>query len=109
MARILREQGRIVVLVALFDSGPGYKPRIESGESLFKARMLSFTRFHSDRMRELDWPERVRYLSDQSLHRWDDIVESSGAWRRSAFRWLRRNLGGDPGIRCAGRGAPGGR
>jgi amino acid adenylation domain-containing protein len=94
VARILRDQGRIVVLVALFDSErPGYKPRIEAGGSLFKARLLSFTRFHSDRMRELDWPERVRYLSAQSMHRWDDIVESSSVWRRSAFRWMQRNLG----------------
>jgi len=94
VARILREQGRIVVLVALFDSErPGYRPRIETGGSLFKARLLSFTRFHSDRMRELDWPERVRYLSAQSMHRWDDIVESTGVWRRSAFRWTQHNLG----------------
>jgi thioesterase domain-containing protein len=94
VARILREQGRVVALVALFDSErPGYKPHIETGGSLFKARLMSFTKFHSDRMRELDWPERVRYLSDQSMHRWDDIVESSGVWRRSAFRWMYRNLG----------------
>jgi amino acid adenylation domain-containing protein len=94
VARILRDQGRIVAMVALFDAErPGYKPRIEAGGSLFKARLLSFTRFHSDRMRELDWPERVRYLSAQSVHRWDDIVEASSVWRRTAFRWTRQKLG----------------
>ena len=93
VARLLREQGRIVVLVALFDSErPGYKPRIEDGGSLLKARLLSFTKFHSDRMRELDWPERARYLSAQSMHRWDDIVESSSVWLRAAFRWTERKL-----------------
>jgi len=94
VARILRDQGRIVALVALFDAErPGYRPRIETGGSLLKARLLSFTRFHSDRMRELDWPERVRYLSAQSMHRWGDIVESFSVWRRSALRWVPENLG----------------
>jgi amino acid adenylation domain-containing protein len=94
VARILRDQGRIVAMVALFDAErPGYKPRIETGGSLFKARLVSFTRFHSDRMRDLDWPERVRYLSAQSVHRWDDIVEVSSVWRRTAFRWTQQKLG----------------
>ena len=93
VARLLREQGRIVALVALFDSEcPGYRPRIEGGGSLLKARLLSFTKFHSDRMRELDWPERARYLSTQSAHRWDDIIESSSVRLRATIRWAHRSL-----------------
>jgi amino acid adenylation domain-containing protein len=94
VARRLREQGRIVALVALFDSErPGYRPRTEDGSSLLKARLRSFTRFHSDRMRDLDWPDRARYLSEHSLHRWDDTLEVLADWQRAAFRWLHQTLG----------------
>lgn len=94
VARVLREQGRVVALVALFDSErPGYKPQTVNGESLLNARLKRFMRFHSDHMRDLDWPERFRYLSDHSRHRWQETVMSFTVRRRVAFRWLNRNLG----------------
>lgn len=92
VARVLREQGRIVALVALFDSErPGYKPRLVNGGNLWKARLESFTRFHSDRMRDLDWQERARYLTVHSKHRWEDVIEALSIWQRAVFRWLHRN------------------
>ena len=42
--------------------------------------------------RRLDWQERARYLSAQSRHRWEDIVEALGVSLRGAFRWIDRKL-----------------
>ena len=93
VARQLREQGRIVAVVALFDSEcPGYKPRTEDGSSLVKAKLLSFARFHSGRLRGLNWQGRLRYLSGRTTRRWNDVLESAGAHQRAAVRWLEKNL-----------------
>lgn len=93
IARQLREQGRIVALVALFDSEcPGYKPRIEDGSSLLRAKLVSFVRFHSNRLRDLDWQERLRYLFATTKRRWNDALELAGVRQRVAARWLERNF-----------------
>ncbi|MBV8674846.1 MAG: amino acid adenylation domain-containing protein [Acidobacteriaceae bacterium] len=94
VARQLREQGRIVAVVALFDSEcPGYKPRTGDGSSLLKARVVSFAKFHSERLRDLDWQARLKYLSARTTHRWNDLLETAGVRQRAAARWLERNLG----------------
>ncbi len=93
VARQLREDGRVVALVALFDSErPGYKPMLTDGSSLMKARFLSFTRFHSVRMRDLDWQGRFRYLSAHAARWWEDELESFSIQHTKQFRWLQRNL-----------------
>src|SRR6202008_4010481 len=72
VARQLREQGRIVAVVARFDSEcPGYRPRREDGSSLLKAKVLSSARFHSERLRDLDWHGRLQYVSARTRARWN--------------------------------------
>ncbi len=94
VARQLREQGRIVAVVALFDSEcPGYRPRSGDGTSLLKAKMVSFAKFHSGRLRTLNWRGRLRYLSGRTTRRWNEAVESFGVRQRAAVRWVERNLG----------------
>ena len=94
VARQLREQRRTVAVVALFDSEcPGYKPRTGDGSSLLKAKVLSFAKFHSERLRSLNWQDRLKYLSARTNHRWNDTLESVGVQQRAAVRWLERNLG----------------
>jgi len=98
VARQLRERGRIVAVLALFDSEcPGYKLRSEDGTSLLKAKLASFAKFHSERLRGLDWAGRLRYLSASTSRRWNDALESVGVHRRAAARWLERKLTFAPG------------
>jgi amino acid adenylation domain-containing protein len=94
VARQLREQGRTVAVVALFDSEcPGYKPRTVDGSSLLKAKLLSFAKFHSGRLRNLDWHGRLRYVSARTMGRWNEALETMGVRQRAALRWLERHLG----------------
>ena len=94
VARQLREQGRIVAVVALFDAErPGYRPQSADGGSLLKARARTFASFHSDRLRELDWPGRIKYFPDRIMHRWDQAVIVFPMRRRAAIRWVERKLG----------------
>ena len=107
VARQLREDGRVVALVALFDSErPGYKPMLTDGSSLMKARFLSFTRFHSVRLRDLDWQGRFRYLSAHATRWWEEMIENFSAEHSREFHWLQRNfpfiLPGDMRERLAG-------
>ncbi len=93
VARQLREEGRVVALVALFDSErPGYKPMLTDGSSLMKARFLSFTRFHSVRLRDLDWQGRFRYLSVHTARWWEDVLDSFSVRHPAEFHWLQRYL-----------------
>ena len=92
VARQLREDGRVVALVALFDSErPGYKPMLTDGSSLMKARFLSFAEFHSVRLRDLDWQGRLRYLSAHTAHWWEDVLESFSIKHSREFHWLQRS------------------
>jgi amino acid adenylation domain-containing protein len=93
VARQLREDGRVVALVALFDSErPGYKPMLADGSSLMKARFLSFTRFHAVRLRDLDWQGRFRHLSVHSTRWWEAVLDSFFIRHSAEFHWLQRNL-----------------
>ncbi|HEX3469890.1 MAG TPA: amino acid adenylation domain-containing protein [Silvibacterium sp.] len=93
VARQLRDDGRVVALVALFDSeSPGYKPRIADGSSLWKAKLVSSAKFHSAHLSDLDWQDKVRYLSAHTAHWWEDAVETFSIRHRTAFRWLQRHL-----------------
>ena len=93
VARQLRVDGRVVALVALFDSErPGYKPMLTDGSSLMKARFLSFAEFHSVRLRDLDWQGRLRYLSAHTAHWWEDVLESISIKHSREFHWLQHHL-----------------
>jgi thioesterase domain-containing protein len=93
VARQLRDDGRVVAMVALFDSeSPGYKPYIADGSSLWKAKLTSFAKFHSARLSDLDWQDKVRYLSAHTAHWWEDAVETFSIRHRTVFHWLQRYL-----------------
>lgn len=93
VARKLREQGRIVAVVALFDSEcPGYKPRPEDGSSLLKANLFRFAKFHSERLRNLDWYGRLLYLPERVMGRWNEERYAAGVRQRAALRWLERHF-----------------
>jgi amino acid adenylation domain-containing protein len=93
VARKLREDGRVVAMVALFDSErPGYKPHVADGSSLFKAKLERLVEFHSPRLRSLDWPGKLRYLIERIEHWWESATESFFEQHRAVFRWVQRNF-----------------
>jgi amino acid adenylation domain-containing protein len=93
VARRLREDGRLVALVALFDSErPGYKPRAADGSSLLVARIGSIVKFHTMRMRDLDWRGKVQYVWERVVHRWNVVLEPLSNRHSGAFHWVREHI-----------------
>jgi thioesterase domain-containing protein len=93
VARSLREDGRVVAVVALFDAErPGYKPCMAEGKSLFAAKLMSFAKFHAGRLRDLNWLGKVQYLWERVLHWWEDVVEGFSTHHGNEFRWLQEHV-----------------
>ncbi len=91
VARQLRDDGRMVAMVALFDSErPGYQPHTDDGSSLLMAKVAGSFKYHSDCMRELNLRGKLGYLLDQGLRRWEDAVEIFSFRHRKTFNWLQR-------------------
>ena len=91
IARQLRETGREVGLVALFDAErPGYTPPRGIGQ--LGTRLRSRTAFHYTRLRTVDWKERFAYLADAAARNRETVVDTWYAISYRALRWLHKRF-----------------
>jgi thioesterase domain-containing protein len=92
IARLLRETGREVGLVALFDAEfPGFS--LPSNMKARVSRLAYKLVFHYQRIRRTPWREKATYFSDALVRRWDAVLE---LFRRAKYRglvWLRQKFG----------------
>lgn len=91
IARQLRESGREVGLVALFDAErPGYAPPRSLAH--LGTRLRSRTSFHITRLRDIDWKQRFAYLSDAVARNWEAAVDTYYAVSFRLLRWMHKRF-----------------
>ena len=73
IAHQLRDAGRDVGLVALFDAErPGFT--LPGGLIPWASRQSQRVRFHLNRFRAISWKERIFYILDAFVRNWDRVV-----------------------------------
>ncbi|WP_446745051.1 non-ribosomal peptide synthetase [Silvibacterium acidisoli] len=93
VAKYLREHGRTVTTVSLFDAErPGWQPDVRAGESLLTARIRSSRNFHRERMRGLSLRGKISYMYAQWSRRWEDAVERFATRHRVVFTWIQERM-----------------
>jgi amino acid adenylation domain-containing protein len=92
IARQLRESGRDVGLVALFDAErPGFAP--PSGFGPWLGRAWKKTVYHLGRLRRVSWSEKFTYVFEAFGRNWDLAVENFYAANYRTMMWLQKRLG----------------
>lgn len=92
IARQLRETGRQVGLVALFDAErPGFT--LPKGLGPWTSRFWKKTVFHIKRLRRKPWEDKVTYISEALARNWDWAVESYYMANYRTMMWLQKSLG----------------
>lgn len=92
IARQLRDSGRQVGLVALFDAErPGFT--LPRGVGPWASRLWKKTIFHAERLRRKPWEEKVTYFAEALARNWDWAVESYYMANYRTMMWLQRRFG----------------
>jgi amino acid adenylation domain-containing protein len=92
IARQLRETGRSVGLVALFDAErPGFV--LPKGLGPWSSRLMKKVVFHGRRLQRIPWNEKVTYLSEALVRNWDWAVESYYTANFRSMLWLQKRFG----------------
>ena len=92
IARQLREAGRDVGLVALFDAErPGFAP--PKGFGAWIGRAWKKTVYHMGRLRRVSWNEKFTYLFEAFARNWDLAVESYYTANYRTMMWLQKRFG----------------
>jgi len=91
IARQLRESGREVGLVALFDAErPGYAP--PRSLSHLGTRLRSKTAFHYSRLRHIGWKQRLAYFSEAVTRNREAALDAWYALSFRALRWMHKRF-----------------
>ncbi len=92
IARQLRETGRDVALVALFDAErPGFT--LPKGLNSSVSRLWKKAVFHLGKIQRIPWTDRVMYISEALGRNWDWAVESYYTANYRSMLWLQKRLG----------------
>ncbi len=92
IARQLRETGRDVALVALFDAErPGFT--LPKGLSSWVSRFWKKALFHLGRIHRVPWRERFTYIYEALGRNWDWAVESYYMANYNSMLWLQKRFG----------------
>ena len=91
LAQQLRQAGRVVGLVALFDAEcPGYKVQSVDHRSAFALKLSSAWQFHKKRLQGISGRERFKYLATSLERLWDTWVETSTNRYHAGIQWLNK-------------------
>ena len=92
IARLLREQGHEVGLVALFDAErPGFT--LPGGMRRWIARLGRKLVFHIRRLQRIPWGQKVTYIFEAMERNWDWAVESYYTNHYRTMLWLHERFG----------------
>jgi amino acid adenylation domain-containing protein len=92
IARLLREEGHEVGLVALFDAEhPGFT--LPGGMHRWASRVGKKVVFHMGRLRRIPWGQKVTYVLEAMERNWDWAVESYYANHHRTMLWLHERFG----------------
>ena len=92
IARLLREDGHAVGLVALFDAElPGFK--LPGGFKAWNSRFRKKVVFHSRQIRRIPWREKFSYVFEAVARNWDWAIESYYAANFRSMLWLKKHFG----------------